>query len=185
MFARVRSARTATLYLPSSVTALFSQERRRKDGFGAEDELSSSDGFPVEDVPSKETWNRLKDDPTTILIDVRTRAEWAFVGLPDLSSMDKEVVMVEWQTFPQNKIESEFVAKLAATLGSLGATKSTELFFICRSGGRSRMAGEALAAQGFERCRNVSDGFEGRLDSNRHRGTLDGWKVNGLPWVQG
>ena len=151
----------------------------------AEAELGSSDAFPVEDVPSKEVWARLKDNPATNLIDVRTRAEWAFVGLPDLSSLDKEVVMVEWQTFPDNSIEPGFGAALSAQLEALGASKTSELYFICRSGGRSLMAAQTLATLGYERCYNVSDGFEGRLDANRHRGNLDGWKVSGLPWVQG
>ncbi len=147
--------------------------------------MGSSDAFPVEDVPSNEAWNRLKDDKTSILIDVRTCAEWAFVGLPDLSSLDKEVLMVEWQTFPDNRIEPGFTAALVAQLEAAGADKKTDLYFICRSGGRSLMAAQTLAALGYERCYNVSDGFEGRLDTNRHRGTTDGWKVNGLPWVQG
>lgn len=147
--------------------------------------MGSSDTFIVEDVPSKDAWNRLREDPASLLIDVRTRAEWAFVGLPDLSGLDKEPLLVEWQTFPDNRIDPEFSAALAAQLEQAGAQKSTELFFLCRSGGRSRMAAESLAALGFERCRNVSDGFEGRLDTNRHRGNLDGWKVSGLPWVQG
>jgi rhodanese-related sulfurtransferase len=47
------------------------------------------------------------------------------------------------------------------------------------------MAAEALAANGFRRCRNVAEGFEGPLDPGRHRGQLAGWKAAGLPWVQG
>jgi rhodanese-related sulfurtransferase len=67
----------------------------------------------------------------------------------------------------------------------MGTDKDSELFFICRSGGRSKMAAQALSALGFTRCRNVKDGFEGPLDPDRHRGGLGGWKAAGLPWSQG
>jgi len=148
-------------------------------------ELGSSEGVRVEDVPSSETWKRLQEDAGAILIDVRTKAEWAFVGLADLSSLDKEVAMIEWQEFPGNRIDPAFASRVLEYLGNAGADKSTQLLFICRSGGRSRMAAEAVAALGYTRSHNVADGFEGRLDTNRHRGTIDGWKVAGLPWVQG
>ena len=72
-----------------------------------------------------------------------------------------------------------------AALGATRAKKDAELFFICRSGVRSRMAAEAMANAGYGRCRNVADGFEGPLDANRHRGQVAGWKSAGLPWVQG
>lgn len=140
---------------------------------------------PIEDVSVEETWSRLKTDASSILIDVRTRAEWAFVGLPDLSEIGKRVVMVEWQTFPDNRIDPEFGRRLDRMLDEAGVGKSTELFFICRSGGRSRMAADQMAAAGYARCRNVADGFEGPLDADRHRGRLGGWKAAGLPWVQG
>ena len=70
-------------------------------------------------------------------------------------------------------------------LAALGADKDSELFFICRSGGRSLMAARAIAAQGFAHCHNVADGIEGPLDQHRRRGTVAGWKAVGLPWLQG
>jgi rhodanese-related sulfurtransferase len=114
-----------------------------------------------------------------VLIDVRTRAEWAFVGLPDLSKMGKRVLTVEWQTSPESRIDAAFPARLNEVLDAAGADKGAELFFICRSGGRSRMAAEAMANAGYRRCRNVADGFEGPLDANRHRGQAAGWKAAG------
>ena len=139
----------------------------------------------VEDVPVKEVWVRLKGDPGSILIDVRTRAEWAFVGLPDLAEIGKRVLTVEWQTFPDNRVDPGFTGRLAELLNTAGVDKDAELFFICRSGGRSRLAAEAMQAAGFARCRNVAEGFEGPLDASRHRGRVAGWKAAGLPWVQG
>jgi rhodanese-related sulfurtransferase len=139
----------------------------------------------IEDVPVQEVWAHLKEDPGSHLIDVRTRAEWAFVGLPELVETGKRVLTVEWQTFPDNRIDPSFADRLGTLLETAGVAKDAELFFICRSGGRSRMAAEAMAVAGYERCRNVADGFEGPLDASRHRGRVAGWKSSGLPWVQG
>ena len=147
--------------------------------------MEKSDVFPVEDVPVTTTWERLMADPRAVLGDVRTRAEWAFVGVPDLRSTGREPLLIEWQSFPDNRVAANFVASIEAALQRLGARKDDEVFFLCRSGGRSRMAAEAMAAAGYRRCRNVADGFEGPLDADRHRGQVAGWKAAGLAWVQG
>lgn len=138
----------------------------------------------VEDVSVKDVWARLSEDRSSILIDVRTRAEWAYVGLPDLAEIEKQVLRIEWETFPNGGIDPAFVSSLSRTLEAAGVTKDAELFFICRSGVRSRFAALAMTAVGYTRCRNVAEGFEGPLDPGRHRGTVSGWKVAGLPWVQ-
>jgi rhodanese-related sulfurtransferase len=57
--------------------------------------------------------------------------------------------------------------------------------FLCRSGVRSRDAAIAMTAAGFKACYNVASGFEGDKDAAGHRGTVSGWKVDGLPWMQG
>jgi rhodanese-related sulfurtransferase len=139
----------------------------------------------IEDVPVDEVWSRLTADLASVLVDVRTRAEWAFVGMPDLSEIGKRVLTVEWQTSPESRVDAAFAERLGEVLDAAGADKDSELFFICRSGGRSRMAAEAMANAGYRRCRNVADGFEGPLDANRHRGQVAGWKAAGLAWVQG
>jgi len=112
-------------------------------------------------------------------------AEWAFVGMPDLTSIGKRLLTQEWQTFPDSRIDPAFAQRLSDALTGAGAEKDDEIFFICRSGGRSRMAAEALSAEGFRRCRNVAEGFEGPLDPSRHRSQVAGWKAAGLPWLQG
>ncbi len=148
-------------------------------------ERGLASGVEVQDVPVVEVWARLKADAKSVLVDVRTRSEWAFVGVPDLAEIGKRVVTIEWQTFPDSRIDPSFVDRMGELLSGAGMEKDTELFFICRSGGRSRMAAEAMAAAGYSRCRNVAEGFEGPLDADRHRGQVAGWKVAGLPWVQG
>jgi rhodanese-related sulfurtransferase len=138
----------------------------------------------IDDVPVEEVWARLADDAGAVLIDVRTRAEWTFVGLPDLKAIGKRVLTVEWQTYPEGT-DAGFADRMTKALDAAGATKDNELFFICRSGARSRLAAEAMAHAGYRRCRNVADGFEGPLDADRHRGQVAGWKAAGLAWVQG
>jgi rhodanese-related sulfurtransferase len=142
-------------------------------------------GGHVADVASAETWNRLAANPRAVLVDVRTRAEWAFVGIPDLTALGRQVVPFEWQSFPDSRIDAQFVERLSAALAAQGTAPDDEIYFICRSGGRSRMAAEAMTEAGFGRCFNVSDGFEGPLDGARHRGRIAGWKHAGLAWIQG
>jgi rhodanese-related sulfurtransferase len=144
-----------------------------------------TDGVKIEDMPANETWVHLKDDAKAVLIDVRTRPEWTFVGLPDLSTLNKRVVTIEWQTFPDNRVDPDFVEKLSRLLEGAGVAKDDELFFVCRSGARSRSAAVAMADAGYTRCRNVEDGFEGPLDPTQKRGQVAGWKAAGLPWRQG
>ena len=120
-----------------------------------------------------------------MLIDVRTQAEWTYVGLPDLSTLGRKVVLAQWQTYPDNRVDPAFGESLSAALSAAGTPRAAELFFICRSGARSRAAAEAMVAAGYSRCRNVADGFEGPLDATRHRGGAGGWKAAGLPWAQG
>ncbi|WP_439543685.1 rhodanese-like domain-containing protein [Hyphomicrobium sp.] len=144
-----------------------------------------NDTVKIVDVPADATWARLEADKDAVLIDVRTRAEWTFVGLPDLSSLNKRVLTVEWQSFPESRIDSGFADKLASHFEKAGVRKDAELFFICRSGARSQSAAHAMAEAGYPHCRNVADGFEGPLDSRQQRGQVAGWKAAGLPWKQG
>ena len=132
------------------------------------------------EIEARDAWKILEQDKDAILIDVRTDAEWAFVGLPDLSPLGKTVVRLSWQAFPDMAVDPAFCDKLE----SLGLPRNAPLLFMCRSGARSRAAAEAMAARGYARCYNVADGFEGDPDEHRHRGTINGWKAAGLPWIQ-
>lgn len=134
------------------------------------------------DVTPEEAFRVLGADPKATLVDVRTRAEWSFVGLPDLSGMGKEPMLLEWQVFPAMERNPRFADDLASALGP--DKKDVPVFFLCRSGARSRAAAIALTAAGFGRCFNIAGGFEGDLDGARHRGGRNGWKATGLPWAQ-
>ncbi|SJZ95699.1 thiosulfate sulfurtransferase [Enhydrobacter aerosaccus] len=142
-------------------------------------EVSPAPGY-AGDVTPNTAWKILNENKNAVLIDVRTRAEWSYVGLPDLSSVGKEPALLEWQTFPSMQLNPEFVA----TLSSAVADKDTPLLFLCRSGARSAAAAKALTAAGYSTCLNVVDGFEGPLNAQAKRGAAGGWKAAGLPWRQ-
>lgn len=139
----------------------------------------------VDGVDVATAWKGLKEHPRAQLVDVRTRAEWTYVGIPDLGPLGKRAVLVEWQTFPDQSVDPRFAERLANELEALGVQKDDNLFFICRSGSRSLAAARAMASVGYRACHNVTEGFEGPLDDERHRGSADGWKAAGLPWLQG
>ena len=136
------------------------------------------------DVNAIDAWDDLVASPKAALVDVRTAAEWAYVGIPVLSSIGKATAMVEWDEFPSGRLVPEFLRRLKAELDKQGVGPNDPIYFICRSGNRSRQAAIAATAAGFGRAFNVAYGFEGRLDAERHRGTGESWKGAGLPWVQ-
>ncbi|MEC8026075.1 MAG: rhodanese-like domain-containing protein [Pseudomonadota bacterium] len=132
------------------------------------------------DLSPQESWRLLSEDASAVLIDVRTQPEWAFVGLPELGSLGKSVLPLSWQVFPAMTVNPDFVGALRAA----GLTENQPLLFLCRSGVRSAQAAMAATATGFSQAFNVAEGFEGEVDGAGHRGTVDGWKVAGLPWRQ-
>jgi rhodanese-related sulfurtransferase len=134
----------------------------------------------VPDVTPTATWEALTSDPAAALIDVRTDAEWNFVGLPDLGPLGRQVVLIPWQVYPSMQVNGAF----AEQLRKAGLTPESKLFFICRSGVRSLAAGQAAQAAGFPLAFNVAGGFEGPVDGEGHRGQVAGWKADGLPWLQ-
>jgi len=135
-------------------------------------------------VTATDAWSALQGVPEATMIDVRTRAEWAYVGLPLLNEAGKSPVLVEWQSFPSMAVGDDFVTRLEGELAKRGVGKDAPLFFICRSGSRSRSAAIALTAAGYSQCFNVAGGFEGPRNEEGHRGTIEGWKAEGLPWAQ-
>ncbi len=132
------------------------------------------------DVGPREAWDILAAHASAVLVDVRTDAEWAYVGLPDLDRLSKTVHCLSWQTYPDMATNPDFVADLKAR----GVGEEQPILLLCRSGARSRDAAIALTAAGFQRCYNVANGFEGPLDETRQRGVKTGWKASGLPWTQ-
>ncbi len=137
------------------------------------------------DIGVQEAWALLSAEPAAQLVDVRTMAEWNFVGLPDVSALGRRVHCIEWQSFPTMAPNPAFAAEAETAVTAAGAGKDTPVLFLCRSGARSRAAAVALTGLGFAKAFNVAGGFEGDPDGERHRGNINGWKAAGLPWRQG
>jgi rhodanese-related sulfurtransferase len=131
-------------------------------------------------VEPLEAYAALQADADAVLVDVRTSAEWSYVGLPDLSPIGKRVIPLEWQRFPDGALNTGFVEQLREA----GIAEGAPIYFLCRSGVRSAAAAGVATTAGLGPAYNVSDGFEGPLDHDGHR-TVAGWKVAGLPWRQG
>ena len=136
------------------------------------------------DVTCKDCWDLLRESPDAQLIDVRTAAEWAFVGLPFLEELGKEVLLVEWQSYPAMEVNSGFVSQVSSALGQMGSVENAPLYTLCRSGARSISAAQALTAAGYNNVYNVLGGFEGNSNEMGHRGSVSGWKYDNLPWRQ-
>lgn len=133
------------------------------------------------DLSPTQAWELLKSEPEAVLIDVRTPAEWNYVGVPDLGAAGKKPMFLPWLNFPSMEVNAQFPHHLQSVV----LNPDAPMLFLCRSGVRSRAAAAAMTARGYRRCYNITAGFEGDPDGARHRGTLNGWKVEGLPWVQG
>lgn len=136
------------------------------------------------DLPAAEVWERLEAEPASLLVDVRTRAEWSYVGLPDLRPLGGTPALIEWQSFPSMAVNSSFVDELRSEFARRGLQPDTPVYFICRSGVRSQSAAIAATGGGFAAAYNVAGGFEGPVGPDGHRGGVLGWKAAGLPWVQ-
>jgi rhodanese-related sulfurtransferase len=119
----------------------------------------------VDNVPPAQVWEALKSNPNAQLVDVRTDAEWNFVGLPDLASTGKQAVLIQWQVYPSMQVNGKFADQLTEA----GFTPEHHLYFICRSGQRSLAAAQAA---------------QGPPNGAGHRGTTAGWKARDLPWRQ-
>ena len=119
----------------------------------------------MKNISAKETWDLLRVENNSFLVDVRTEAEWKSVGYPDLSQVDKNIIKITWE-----KDEKKFVEQLSAAVGD----KHAQIVFICKAGGRSAAAASAAISAGYERCYNLVGGFE-----------MGGWKDSNLPFVVG
>lgn len=146
----------------------------------AENDVYVADLYAGDILPD-EAWDILQNHAGALLVDVRTEAEWAYVGVPSLATLGREPIFIPWMHFPSGDQNPHFADQVAGHV----TDKETPILFLCRSGQRSRAAAQAVTALGFTRCYNIAHGFEGDKDADHHRSTINGWKVDGLPWVQG
>ena len=136
------------------------------------------------DVSAKDCWLSLDTDQNAQLVDVRTVPEWQFVGVPDLSGINKEVIAMEWQHYPEMQINTGFAGDVSDRLEQLECGKGNAIYMLCRSGVRSIAAAQNLTSVGYTKVFNVLHGFEGDKDQFGQRGKTTGWKFDGLPWKQ-
>lgn len=125
------------------------------------------------DLTPQQTWQLLADDPTALLVDVRTEGEWRTIGVPDLP---ERVGFVEWVDGLGQR-NPRFLEQLT----ELGADDGRPVVFLCRSGVRSVAAATTATAAGIGPSYNVLTGFEGDVGPDGVRGH-QGWRADGLPW---
>lgn len=140
----------------------------------------------VDEMSARDVWNALRAEPSAVLVDVRTQPEWAFSGKPDLGGIDRKVIFVPWKTWPAMAINLGFIADLEEKFPD---ALPKRFFFMCRSGPRAVSAAQEFARQMSARgadlhCTNVMHGFEGEKNADGQRGSVNGWKAEGLPWTQ-
>lgn len=124
------------------------------------------------EVTPRHAWSLVQQGKAA-LVDVRTAEERKFIGFVPRS------IHVAWATGMAMVRNPEFVRDLEAKV-----QKTDVVLLLCRSGKRSALAAQVAAEAGFTRVYNVLEGFEGDLDEDSHRGTFEGWRFHGLPWVQ-
>ena len=135
------------------------------------------------DITPEQAWKLLSDNPQAVLVDVRTDAEWRWVGVPDLSSLGHEVVYIEWNSNDGAR-NKNFLTELQDRVApSEAGAGERPVVFLCRSGNRSIGAAEVATEAGITPAYNMLDGFEGNLNANGRRGET-GWRAVGLPWKQ-
>jgi rhodanese-related sulfurtransferase len=123
-------------------------------------------------VPPLDAW-ALVQAGAAVLVDVRSAEERKFVGqVPG-------VAHVAWASGTSLTRNPRFVRELEAKV-----RKHEPVLLLCRSGKRSALAAEAAAKAGFANVFNVLEGFEGELNDAQQRGSGDGWRFRGLPWIQ-
>ena len=120
----------------------------------------------------KEAYEVWQLAPGAKLVDVRTRAEWDWVGrIPGAEE-------IEWISYPSNQPNSHFLAQFMQCVDP-----EALVMFVCRSGVRSHHAACLASEAGYSACYNVLEGFEGDKDAKGQRGKTGGWRHAGLPWT--
>ncbi len=122
---------------------------------------------------------KLQNNPQALFVDVRSKAEYKYVGYPENSILIPWIDDPDWE--PNPVVFSDLVMQ---ELDGRENLSDTEIILICRSGYRSNEALKCLENKGFTQVSHVASGFEGDLDENDHRGNLNGWRHDGMPWSQ-
>jgi rhodanese-related sulfurtransferase len=126
------------------------------------------------ELTPNEAHSVLRLAPGAKIVDVRTRAEWDWVGrVPN-------AIEIEWNKYPGGVHNPSFLAELKRQVDP-----EALVMFLCRSGARSVAAAALATEAGYNACYNILEGFEGDKDVNGQRNKIGGWRHAGLPWYQG
>ena len=123
----------------------------------------------IKQIPCQEIKEYLKNNPKSVLLDVRTEEEWNQDGKPDGDKIGLKTYFLSIQFGNERIFNKNFIQEFK----KLNIEQDHEILTMCMSGGRSQMAAELLNKENFT-CSNISDGFLGN-DENV------GWQNNGLP----
>jgi rhodanese-related sulfurtransferase len=127
------------------------------------------------DLSPLDAWAMLQSNTSARLLDVRMEIEFLYVGAPP------GAINVPWYEYPELEVDAaRFVQAVKRELPDL----NTPVLLLCRSAKRTIPAGAALEAAGYAQVFNITKGFEGDANDNGHRSTINGWRFDGLPWVQ-
>ncbi|MEJ2212515.1 MAG: rhodanese-like domain-containing protein [Gammaproteobacteria bacterium] len=134
------------------------------------------------EVSPIEAFKMIENDPRTVLVDIRSSMEYLFVGHP------VGAVHVAWIDEPDWDVNPDFVREIRKLmlggLATAGQQQTAPVILICRSGKRSKEAGDLLVREGLKNIYHVDEGFEGERDEHHHRSSVGGWRFHGLPWEQ-
>lgn len=135
------------------------------------------------EISPKAAWELMQSNPRAVLVDIRSSMEYLFVGHPVGS------IHVAWIDEPDWDVNPDFAREIRKLmLGGVSEPESegesAPIILICRSGKRSKEAGDLLISEGLENVFHIDEGFEGERDENYQRSTLGGWRFRGLPWEQ-
>lgn len=128
----------------------------------------------IKNLSARQAWELMQQQRQAVLIDVRTKFEHSFIGHP------VDAVNIAWKELPDWILNTNFIAQVMEAVPN----RDTPVLLMCRSGQRSLEAAHALEEVGYTQLINIEGGFEGPLDSNKHRNSISGWRFHDLPWQQ-
>jgi rhodanese-related sulfurtransferase len=137
----------------------------------------------VEQIQAKDAFEKLCINQNSVLIDIRTNEEFENIGIVDDKNFCNKSVLLPYLIGSEMNINPDFLPNLLFKIDQINDAKNkAELFFICRSGGRSNSAAEIIKQIGYKNIFNIIKGFEGDVNERGERSKINGWIVENLPW---
>lgn len=137
-------------------------------------------------INPSDAFELLKNNPDSVLVDVRTFEEFDSIGVANPAEFNNRMILLPWQLMPSMEVNESFEDQLEAETQKLFGDKAKEakIIFMCRSGARSYQAANHSLMNGYQHCYNLNNGFEGDVNDSGQRGQVNGWKASSLPWGQ-